>query len=69
MRRVAETGVDGVLIARGAMGNPWLFRQVRDALAGICEEVIYGYPADPAGRERVLWRESANRCHARADGA
>lgn len=34
MRRVAETGVDGVLIARGAMGNPWLFRQVRDALAG-----------------------------------
>ena len=34
MRRVSETGVDGVLIARGAMGNPWLFRQVKDALAG-----------------------------------
>ncbi|MGN1020118.1 MAG: tRNA dihydrouridine synthase DusB [Aristaeellaceae bacterium] len=34
MRRVAETGVDGVLIARGAMGNPWLFRQVKDRLAG-----------------------------------
>lgn len=46
-----------------------LKERVRDALAGICEEVIYGYPADPAGRERVLWRESANRCHARADGA
>ena len=34
LRRVSETGVDGVLIARGAMGNPWLFRQIRDALAG-----------------------------------
>ena len=34
LRRVSETGVDGVLIARGAMGNPWLFRQVKDKLAG-----------------------------------
>ena len=34
LRRVSETGVDGVLIARGAMGNPWLFRQIREALAG-----------------------------------
>ena len=45
-----------------------LRERVRDALAGICGEVIYGYPADLAGRERVCWRESANRCHARADG-
>jgi tRNA-dihydrouridine synthase len=22
-----ETGVDGVLLARGAVGNPWLFRE------------------------------------------
>lgn len=29
-----ETGCDGVLIGRGAMGNPWLFREIADALQG-----------------------------------
>lgn len=28
------TGVDGVSVARGAIGNPWIFRQVRDLAAG-----------------------------------
>jgi nifR3 family TIM-barrel protein len=32
--RMKETGVDGVALARGIIGNPWLFRQVRAALAG-----------------------------------
>jgi tRNA-dihydrouridine synthase B len=27
-RRVHDTGCDGVLLARGMMGNPWLIRQV-----------------------------------------
>lgn len=34
VKRLTETGVDGVLIGRGAMGNPWLFGEIRDALAG-----------------------------------
>jgi len=29
-----ETGCDGILIGRGAMANPWIFRQIEDALAG-----------------------------------
>lgn len=28
------TGVDGVSVARGAIGNPWIFRQARELAAG-----------------------------------
>lgn len=28
------TGCDGVLIARGALGNPWFFKQAAEAIAG-----------------------------------
>lgn len=40
-----ETGCDGVLVARGAMGNPWVFSQLRfDGQA----------PPSPPAREEVL---------------
>jgi len=32
--RFRETGCDGVLIGRGAMANPWIFRQIEDVLHG-----------------------------------
>lgn len=33
-RKWDETKCDGVLIGRGAMANPWIFRQIEDAIAG-----------------------------------
>src|SRR5215207_617334 len=32
--RWRETGCDGILIGRGAMANPWIFRQIEDTLRG-----------------------------------
>ncbi len=34
LRMVAETGVDGVVIGRGCLGRPWLFRDLADAFSG-----------------------------------
>ena len=34
MNKWRETGVNGILIGRGAMQNPWIFRQFADVLAG-----------------------------------
>lgn len=34
MKKWSETGVDGILIGRGAMQNPWIFRQFADVLDG-----------------------------------
>jgi len=33
-RMFRETGVDGVMIGRGALSNPWLLRQCQDHLSG-----------------------------------
>ncbi|HEX8282490.1 MAG TPA: tRNA dihydrouridine synthase DusB [Pyrinomonadaceae bacterium] len=33
-KRWRETNCDGILIGRGAMANPWIFRQIEDTLAG-----------------------------------
>jgi len=32
--RLKSSGVDGVVIARGAIGNPWIFREARALIAG-----------------------------------
>ncbi|MBV9241781.1 MAG: tRNA dihydrouridine synthase DusB [Acidobacteria bacterium] len=34
LQKWRETGVDGILIGRGAMQNPWIFRQFEDVIAG-----------------------------------
>jgi len=40
-----ETGCDGVMIARGVLGNPWIFNQCRAVLSG-------GEPANPDAGEK-----------------
>lgn len=30
LRMIQETGCDGIMIARGAMGNPWIFSQLKE---------------------------------------
>lgn len=49
-----ESKADGVLIARGALGNPWIFRQIRDVLGGRAPE-----PITFAERMRVVRRHLA----------
>jgi len=34
LEMMRQTGVDGVTVARGAIGNPWIFRQARELAAG-----------------------------------
>ncbi|MBO5789010.1 MAG: tRNA dihydrouridine synthase DusB [Clostridia bacterium] len=34
LRMKQETGCDGIMVARGAIGNPFLFREIHAALAG-----------------------------------
>lgn len=41
-----ETGCDGIMIARGVMGNPWIFGQIRDAIQG----KVINYPS---GSEKI----------------
>ena len=56
LRMLQETGVDAVMVARGAQGNPWIFRESR-ALIDTGTEI-----AAPTATERI----SVAREHAKA---
>ena len=44
-----ETGCDGVMIGRGALGNPWIFRQILDLENGLDPQ-----PPDLLERKRII---------------
>ena len=39
LRMMQETGIDGVTVARGCIGNPWIFEQ--------CQAIFHGRPLPP----------------------
>lgn len=45
--QLSESGVDGVMLGRGAMGNPWIFSRALTLLKGGAD------PGPPAAEERV----------------
>jgi nifR3 family TIM-barrel protein len=51
VERFQETGVDGVMIGRGAIANPWIFRQASELMRG---EAAYQPPL--AEKQQVLHR-------------
>lgn len=49
LQRWREAGTDGILIGRGAMQNPWIFRQIQDVIEGRVP-----YQPDLAEKKSVL---------------
>jgi nifR3 family TIM-barrel protein len=50
LRMLDETGCDGLMIGRGALGRPWVFREIRAALRG----EVFDPPAGRDLSERIL---------------
>ena len=51
LRRKKETNVDGIMIARGSMGNPWIFKQIKEYLEN---GIIVDKPSSTEVRDMVL---------------
>lgn len=67
LRMLAETGCDGIMVARGALGAPWIFRQIRElSVSGSSVPVTNAERADAIRRHLELYlRESGEAIAAR----
>jgi tRNA-dihydrouridine synthase B len=57
VRMLDETGCDAVMIARGALGNPWIFRHARMLLDGASDADIAAAMPTPAERGAMFIRQ------------
>ena len=53
-RLIDQTGVDGLMIGRAALGNPWIFAQLAAALAGPVET---GNPEAAGASSGTIWQK------------
>ena len=69
LRMLRETGCDGLMIGRGATGNPWIFTEIVNALEGReITEVSIRQRMDMAMRHMDLMIENKGEYLACADG-
>ncbi len=61
LRMMEETGCDGVAVGRAAQGNPWIFSQIRDAMAGRTV-------AEPTNEEKLDVLTAPSACARAAEG-
>ena len=62
---IEQTGCDGVMVGRGALGNPWLFEEIRAALTG---EAVPQKP-DLRRRMRTMCGQIYAMCEEKGEGA
>ena len=55
LRMYEETGCDGIMIARGAQGNPWIFKEILCAMEGVEYEPPTLEERLEVAREHALW--------------
>jgi nifR3 family TIM-barrel protein len=58
VRMLRETGCDGVMAARGALGYPWIFRDALMVLNGASEEEVLSAAPDIRARADMFIRQA-----------